>query len=101
MVLHSCLASLTPPFRQDLSTLETAAPEVAANCPALLRLRNQLYSKKFRSYLQDVTGCGPLSDRIDCSVNVYDTGGYLLCHDDVIGTRRLSYIVYLVDEAWN
>ena len=29
-------------------------------------------------------------------------GGHLLCHDDVIGTRRVSYIVYLTDpdEPW-
>ncbi len=29
-------------------------------------------------------------------------GGHLLCHDDVIGTRRVSYIVYLTDpdEKW-
>ena len=31
---------------------------------------------------------GALCDKQDCSVNVYDTGGYLLCHDDVIGTRH-------------
>ncbi len=29
--------------------------------------------------------CGDLSDKIDCSCNVYAKGGHLLCHDDVIG----------------
>ena len=30
------------------------------------------------------------------------TGCHLLCHDDVIGTRRVSYIIYLTDpdEVW-
>ena len=29
--------------------------------------------------------------------NVYTPGCHLLCHDDVIGTRRLSWILYLLD----
>jgi Rps23 Pro-64 3,4-dihydroxylase Tpa1-like proline 4-hydroxylase len=85
---------------QDIGSLETSAPEVAAKCPSLLKLRDHLYSKKFRTLMEQLTGCGALCDKQDCSVNVYDTGGYLLCHDDVIGTRRLSYIVYLVDKEW-
>ena len=33
---------------------------------------------------------------------MYTQGCHLLCHDDVIGTRRLSYILYLTDpdEPW-
>jgi prolyl 3-hydroxylase /prolyl 3,4-dihydroxylase len=29
-------------------------------------------------------------------------GGHLICHDDVISTRRVSYIIYLTDpeEEW-
>ena len=37
--------------------------------------------------MQAITGCGELSDKTDCSCNVYAKGGHLLCHDDVIGTR--------------
>lgn len=44
-----------------------------------------------------MTGCGELSERTDCSCNVYAQGGHLLCHDDVIGKRRVSWIVYLTD----
>lgn len=40
-------------------------------------------------------GCGELSDQTDCACNVHAAGGHLLCHDDVIGNRRVSYIVYL------
>lgn len=38
----------------------------------------------------------------DCSCNVYANGGHLLCHDDVIGTRCVSWIIYLTDpdEPW-
>lgn len=35
--------------------------------------------------------------QVDCSCNVYSKGGHLLCHDDVIGTRCVSYILYLTD----
>jgi 2OG-Fe(II) oxygenase superfamily len=51
-----------------------------------------------------VTGlpAGMLIDKTDCSSNCYAHGGHLLCHDDVISTRRASYIVYLTDpdEPW-
>jgi prolyl 3-hydroxylase /prolyl 3,4-dihydroxylase len=31
------------------------------------------------------------------AINVYTPGCHLLCHDDVIGTRRISWILYLTD----
>lgn len=31
------------------------------------------------------------------AINVYTPGCYLLCHDDVIGSRKVSYILYLTD----
>ncbi len=43
-------------------------------------------------------GCGELSDQTDCACNVHAAGGHLLCHDDVIGNRKVSYIVYLTGE---
>lgn len=65
--------------------------------PNLLRLRDSLYSPSFRSFLQEATGCGPLSGiKTDMSCNEYGEGSYLLNHDDVIGTRRISFILYLV-----
>ncbi len=37
------------------------------------------------------TRVGPLSSsNIDLSVNAYGHTGHLLCHDDVIGSRRVS-----------
>lgn len=51
-----------------------------------------------------VTGLpkGTLIDKTDCSSNCYMHGGHLICHDDVISTRRVSYIIYLTDpvEPW-
>ncbi len=70
--------------------------------PHLLSLRKSLYSAEFRQFIQGVTGCDALTDRIDLSINAYTNGCHLLCHDDVIGTRRISYIIYLTDpdEEW-
>ena len=53
--------------------------------PPLPALQEALYSEKLRGFMREVTGCGELSDKIDCSCNVYADGGHLLCHDDVIG----------------
>lgn len=69
-----------------------------ARLPSLLQLRDALYSEKFREYLASVTGSGKLSGRkTDMAINIYTEGCHLLCHDDVIGSRRLSYILYLTD----
>ncbi|RHY98667.1 hypothetical protein DYB35_008152 [Aphanomyces astaci] len=47
--------------------------------------------------MSDITGCGPLNDKVDCAANVYMAGCHLLPHDDVIGTRCISYVIYLSD----
>lgn len=60
----------------------------ASRLPNLIALRAAIYSPEFRSYLSQLAGCGPLSDRTDCSSNVYMHTCHLLCHDDVIGKRK-------------
>lgn len=71
-------------------------PTQIARLPNLLALRDALYSPQFRKFLRAVTGCGPLSGKKqDMSVNSYTRGCHLLNHDDVIGTRRVSYILYM------
>ena len=85
----------------DLKNLDDA--ETARQLPALFQLRNALYSEPFRSYLSEVTGAGALSaSKVDIAANVYTPGCYLLPHDDVIGSRRVSFILYFTDPevAW-
>jgi len=66
--------------------------------PSLVTLRDALYSPQFRKYISTVANSGPLSGtKTDMAVNVYTPGCHLLCHDDVIGSRRVSYILYLTD----
>ncbi|KAJ8482639.1 hypothetical protein ONZ45_g14877 [Pleurotus djamor] len=80
----------------DLASLNYLTPEQISLLPNLLELRNALYSSTFRAFLRTVTGCGPLSGtKQDMSVNSYTKGCHLLNHDDVIGTRRVSYILYM------
>ncbi|EFJ40470.1 hypothetical protein VOLCADRAFT_108132 [Volvox carteri f. nagariensis] len=81
----------------DLGNLDSLDPEAAAKLPGLMKLKKALYSDEFRAFVTTVTGCGELSPRTDCSCNVYAYGGHLLCHDDVIANRRVSYIIYLTD----
>ncbi|KAK7696005.1 hypothetical protein QCA50_000645 [Cerrena zonata] len=80
----------------DLASLSYLNESQLALLPSLLTLRDALYSEKFREFVRAVTGCGPLSGtKQDMSVNTYTKGCHLLNHDDVIGTRRVSYILYM------
>ncbi|KAK0353639.1 putative component of NuA3 histone acetyltransferase complex [Friedmanniomyces endolithicus] len=73
----------------DLANLDGLDPAALAKLPSLLKLRDALYGAEFRKWVQDVSGAGALSGRkTDMAVNVYLPGGHLLCHDDVIGSRR-------------
>lgn len=86
----------------DLANLDGLAAEEAARLPHLTALRRELCSQEFRTFVEDITGCGELTGKVDLSVNVYNKGCHLLCHDDVIGNRRVSFIIYLTDpdEEW-
>ena len=89
----------------DLANLSNLDSDSLSHLPSLLKLRDALYSPQFRDYLSELTGAGKLSGKkTDMAVNVYTPGSYLLCHDDVIGSRRVSYILYLTDaepeKAW-
>ena len=80
----------------DLASLSYLAEQQLTLLQNLLKLRDALYSAKFRNFLRAVTRCGPLSgSKQDMSVNTYHKGCHLLNHDDVIGTRRVSYILYM------
>jgi Rps23 Pro-64 3,4-dihydroxylase Tpa1-like proline 4-hydroxylase len=70
----------------------------------LLCLREELNSAPFRALVEKITGCEPLGTTVDLAANVYTKGCHLLCHDDVIGTRVVSYVLYLSDpscEPWS
>lgn len=82
----------------DLANLDGLDNSALERLPSLLRLRDALYSEEFRTYLTQITKAGLLSGKkTDMAVNVYTPGCHLLCHDDVIGSRRVSYILYLTD----
>ena len=67
---------------------------------AITKLKQTLYSEEFRSFVQDVTRCGKLNNRVDIAANIYSQGCHLGCHDDCISSRRISYILYLSDLGW-
>ena len=82
----------------DLANLDGLDDAALEKLPSLLRLRDALYSTAFRKYVAMITGSQELSGRkTDMAINVYTPGCHLLCHDDVIGSRRVSYILYLTD----
>ncbi len=76
-----------------------ANPALQKAMPAMMALRQGLYSERWRSFMEEISGIPPgtLTDQVDCAVNCHDKGCHLLCHDDVIGTRKISYILYFTD----
>ncbi|KAI3595131.1 nuclear protein [Moniliophthora roreri] len=93
-VKDECMSELN--FTTKETDIYKARQSQISLLPNLLKLRDALYSPQFRSFLRSVTGCGPLSGiKQDMSVNSYTKGCHLLNHDDVIGTRRVSYILYM------
>lgn len=66
----------------DLANLDGLPTEEAKRLNHLLKVRNAIYSKEFRNWLQAVTGCGPLSEKKkDMSINDYTRGCHLLNHE--------------------
>ncbi|KAE9985369.1 hypothetical protein BLS_008308 [Venturia inaequalis] len=82
----------------DLANLDGLDNSSLSRLPSLLKLRDALYSAPFRKYISHVSHSGPVSGKkTDMAINVYTPTCHLLCHDDVIGSRRISYILYLTD----
>jgi Rps23 Pro-64 3,4-dihydroxylase Tpa1-like proline 4-hydroxylase len=82
----------------DLSNLQPS-DELYAKLPSLIELRTALYSPPFLAYMESACSLPPntLTGKTDCAINVHTKNCHLLCHDDVIGTRKISFIVYLTD----
>lgn len=82
----------------DLANLSGLDWDDLSRLPSLYKLRAAIYSEEFRDFISKVTGCGKLSGvKTDMSINTYTKGCHLLTHDDVIGSRRVSFILYLPD----
>lgn len=81
----------------DLLNIDGLPEDEAARLATLHKVRDALYSKEMRDMVSKVTGCGPLSaTKLDLSLNNYDKGCHLLTHDDVIGDRVISFILYVL-----
>lgn len=82
----------------DLANLSGLDWNDLSRLPNLYKLRQILYSEIYRDVIAHVTGSGKLSgQKADMSINTYTKGCHLLTHDDVIGSRRISFILYLPD----
>lgn len=87
---------------QSMDLANLTQTEHATKMPAVWQLRQILYSHQWRSFIEEVCGLeeGTLIDKVDCACNCHIEGCHLLCHDDVIGTRKVSYIIYLTEDDW-
>eukprot|EP01065_Artemidia_motanka_P039890 TRINITY_DN4920_c0_g1_i1.p1 TRINITY_DN4920_c0_g1~~TRINITY_DN4920_c0_g1_i1.p1 ORF type:complete len:582 (+),score=196.10 TRINITY_DN4920_c0_g1_i1:80-1747(+) len=90
----------------DLANLDPAsnaeAPALREKLPNFTRIREFFSGQPFREWCSSVMGIplDVITDRSDLALQAYSKGGHLLCHDDVIGTRIVSFIIYLTDEQW-
>jgi hypothetical protein len=62
----------SPFVSKHFNTISTD-PETAAKMPAVLALRDALYTPSFRQFVAEITGVNDLTDRVDCSINAYGT----------------------------
>ena len=86
----------------DLANLgENENSSSECKLPNLQKLKDALYSQEFRRYVEQIADLPPntLTAQVDCAANCHTQGCHLLCHDDVIGTRKVSYIIYLTDPS--
>lgn len=86
----------------DLANLDESDAATVSAMPTVLQLRNVLYSDQWRSFIERLCQLpvGTLSAQVDCACNCHTAGCHLLTHDDVIGTRKISYILYLTERDW-
>jgi Rps23 Pro-64 3,4-dihydroxylase Tpa1-like proline 4-hydroxylase len=86
----------------DLGNLDESDAQTIADMPTVLQLRRVLYSDQWRSFIERLCQLpvGTLSAQVDCACNCHTAGCHLLTHDDVIGTRKISYILYLTESDW-
>lgn len=59
-----------------------------------------IFSPDFAGTIGKIIG-KPLGTQIDLAAQQYTRGQYLLCHDDRLESRRVAFVLYLVDEEWN
>lgn len=57
-----------------------------------------LESEHFASFVCDVTGVSVEAGALDLFGSLYESGDYLLCHDDQLEDRKIAYILYLGDD---
>jgi len=104
--LHGLHDLHDPPPQSDLfkfyQSCDLASLNDVDNLPHLLSLRSLLYSPSHMRFVEKLVGLEPntLTDEVDMAANVHTTGCHLLAHDDCIGTRAVSYILYFSDEDW-
>lgn len=66
----------------------------------ITKLCSEIFSPRFTGAIAKVIG-KPLGTEIDFAAQCYKQSQYLLCHDDRLESRRVAFVLYLVDPAWD
>ncbi|KCV70737.1 hypothetical protein H696_03088 [Fonticula alba] len=81
--------------------LQSSLDLKSSKLPGVSAIRDVVYSEEFTGMISRLVGVPLDSKRVDMSAHRYAQTNYLLCHDDELDSRRVAYIIYLVDEDWD
>ena len=81
-------------IEKDLFSLAHTGDLASSQDSFIKELYSLLSSKELASLMQKLTG-QTLSSKIDMQSHLMVEGDYLLFHDDVVGGRKIAYIIYL------
>lgn len=79
----------------DLFSLNQSADFVDASDELLNSFFLLASSKEFASLMKEITGLSVKPGALDLAGSLYESGDYLLCHDDQVEDRKIAYILYL------
>lgn len=79
----------------DLFSLSQTGDLVTSNHPTIRSFYLLVRSQEFAEFMQRLTGISVKPGVLDFAGSLYESGDYLLCHDDQVEDRKIAYILYL------
>lgn len=78
----------------DLFSLSQTADFETSSTKALKQFYEFACSEEFSAFMHELTGLSVKPGALDLAGSLYESGDYLLCHDDQVEDRKIAYIVY-------
>lgn len=79
----------------DLFSLSQTADLASSDNPVICSFYSLVQSSDFAAFMQRLSGLSVKPGVLDFAGSLYESGDYLLCHDDQVEDRKIAYILYL------